>query len=134
MKTAVIYARARNEICSQELIEQQIALCQQVANEKGMIVVKTYTDIEELGKPINRIALAQMLDDSITATWDSVIIYSTDRICRNRQQFEKIESTLEKHGKSLLVITAPDREYYKEIIRNLKKQMKQIRKKEKETK
>ena len=135
MKTAVIYARIRGVKNPHQQIKDQIALCRHYANEKGIDIVGTYTDIEELGEPTGqRAALAKMVDDSRTATWDIVITYAADRICRKRQQFEKFERTLEKRGKSLLIVTSPDHQFYREMLHELNKLMKQIRKKENERK
>ena len=134
MKKAVIYARVRDSYNSQEVIKRQKTICQQLANEKSLTIVGYYIDIEKLGTPTNRVALSQMIDDSLTATWDTVITYSSDRICRNIKQFMIIEETLEKRGKSLLIVTSPDHQFYRKLIRELNRIKNQIRKKEKEIK
>lgn len=122
MKTAVIYIRVRVPDGSQEVIDRQKAVCKQFADEQGFEIVKTYIDNEEFGKPVSRASLSQMVDDSRTATWDAVITYSADRISRDMRKFIKVKDTLEKYGKSLLIVTAPHRDTeYRQILRELSK-------------
>lgn len=122
MKTAVIYIRVRVADGSQEVIDRQKAACKQFAVEQGFEIVETYIDNEEFGKPVNRVSLSQMIDDSRTATWNAVITYSADRICRDIRKFIKFENALEKYGKSLLIVTAPRRDTeYRQILRELSK-------------
>lgn len=122
MKTAVIYIRVRVADGSQEVIDRQKAACKQFADEQGFEIVETYIDNEEFGKPVNRVSLSQMIDDSRTATWNAVITYSADRIFRDIRKFIKFEDMLEKYGKSLLIVTAPHRNTeYRQILRELSK-------------
>ena len=102
MKTAAIYIRVRVIHFSQEDICKQMAICQQLAEQKGFAVVKTYIDHEEFGKP-SRIQLPQMVEDSRTARWDAVIACSADRLCRNYKQYLAYQRELERNGKKLLI-------------------------------
>lgn len=129
MKNAVIYIRVRDSINAQNQIEFQKTLCQQLANEKGLTIVGYYIDNEKFGNPTPRIALSQMLHDSITASWDSVITYSSDRVCRKMREFLKIVSALKKRNKKLLIFTSPDHDLYTDLIQEFYKYLPKRRKK-----
>lgn len=129
MKTAVIYIRVRTNINEQEQINFQKTLCQQLANDKDLTIVGYYLDNEKFGNPINRNALSQMIHDSLTASWDYVITYSADRVCRKMGKLLKIISTLKKRNKKLLIYTSPDHDLYTELIQEFYKCLPQRRKK-----
>lgn len=103
MKTAAIYVRVRVIHRTQEEICKQLAVCQQFARETGLNVVKTYIDLEEFGNPNSRIQLPQMVEDSRTAKWDTVIVCSVDRLTRNYKQYLVYQRELERNGKRLLI-------------------------------
>lgn len=117
MKKAVIYVRVRVSEGSQEVIDRQLAVCKQYAEEQGYEVVGKYIDNEEFGKPVNRVSLARMLDESRTAAWDAVITYSADRMCRDRRKFLAYDEQLEHNGKSLLIVNAPMDAEFKQCLR-----------------
>ena len=103
MKEAVLYIRVRGEEHLQEAIDRQISICQKYANENGWTVVKTYIEKEELGKPTNRVILAQLMEDSKIAKWEAVITSSYDRMTRNLKQFVEYMESLRSNGKNLLI-------------------------------
>lgn len=103
MKTAAIYVRVRTIHNSQQDICKQMAVCQQYAKEMGLTVVKTYVELEELGKPTNRTQFPQILEDCKTAKWDAVITCSVDRITRNYKEYLVYLQELERNGKRLLI-------------------------------
>ncbi len=94
MKTAVIYARVRGVDNPEQQIQEQIATCTQYANENGITIVDIYVDIEGLGSHVSRLDLKQLLNDSHTATWDTVIVYSNDRIARKIPESKKISQDI----------------------------------------
>lgn len=124
MKKAVIYVRVRVPNNAQEAINKQLAVCTQFAKDFGYEVVGTYIDNDEFKKRVKRVSLSQLKKDCRKAKWDAVITYSADRIWRDIRKFVKFEDTLEKYGKSLLIVTVPNRNTeYKQILRELSKSM-----------
>ena len=117
MKTAVIYVRVRVSEGSQEVIDRQLAVCRQYAEKQGFEVVGKYIDNEEFGKPVNRVSLCQMIDDSRSAKWNAVITYSADRMCRDMRKFLSYDEQLERNGKSLLIVNAPMNAEFKQCLK-----------------
>ena len=117
MKKAVVYVRVRVSDGAQEVIDRQKIICKQFAEKNGFEIVGEYIDNEEFGKPVNRVSLSQMIDDSRTAAWDAVITYSADRMCRDMRKFLSYDEQLEQNGKSLLIVNAPMDAEFKQCLR-----------------
>lgn len=95
---AVIYARYSSHNQREESIEGQIRECTAFANRNGMIVVGEYIDRAITGKTDNRAAFQKMIHDSEKRNWDAVIVYTLDRIARNRYDSAMYKAKLKKNG------------------------------------
>ena len=95
---AVIYARYSSHNQREESIEGQIRECTAFASRNGMVVVDEYIDRALTGKTDNRAAFQQMIRDSEKRNWDAVIVYTLDRIARNRYDSAMYKAKLKKNG------------------------------------
>ena len=95
---AVIYARYSSHNQREESIEGQIRECTAFANRNGMIVVGEYIDRALTGKNDNRANFQKMIHDSEKRNWDAVIVYTLDRIARNRYDSAMYKAKLKKNG------------------------------------
>lgn len=97
MNTA-IYARYSSHNQREESIEGQIRECTNFALRNGMTVVAEYVDRAITGKTDNRAAFQKMIRDSEKHNWDAVIIYTLDRMARNRYDLAMYKAKLKKNG------------------------------------
>ena len=95
---AVIYARYSSHNQREESIEGQIRECTAFANRNGMTVVGEYIDRALTGKNDNRANFQKMIHDSEKRNWDAVIVYTLDRIARNRYDSAMYKAKLKKNG------------------------------------
>ena len=95
---AVIYARYSSHNQREESIEGQIRECTAYANRNGMVIVGEYIDRALTGKNDNRANFQKMIHDSEKRNWDAVIVYTLDRIARNRYDSAMYKAKLKKNG------------------------------------
>lgn len=95
---AVIYARYSSHNQREESIEGQIRECTAYANRNGMVIVGEYIDRALTGKNDNRANFQKMIRDSEKRNWDAVIVYTLDRIARNRYDSAMYKAKLKKNG------------------------------------
>ena len=95
---AVIYARYSSHNQREESIEGQIRECTAFANRNGMVIVGEYIDRALTGKNDNRANFQKMIHDSEKRNWDAVIVYTLDRIARNRYDAAMYKAKLKKNG------------------------------------
>ena len=95
---AAIYARYSSHNQREESIEGQIRECTAFAERNGMVVVDEYIDRAMTGKNDNRDAFQRMIRDSEKRNWDAVIVYTLDRIARNRYDSAVYKAKLKKNG------------------------------------
>ena len=95
---AAIYARYSSHNQREESIEGQIRECTAFAERNGMVVVDEYIDRAVSGKTDNRDAFQKMIRDSEKRNWDAVIVYTLDRIDRNRYDSAVYKAKLKKNG------------------------------------
>ena len=95
---AVIYARYSSHNQREESIEGQIRECTDFANRNGMTIVGEYIDRALTGKNDNRANFQKMIHDSEKRNWDAVIVYTLDRIARNRYDSAMYKAKLKKNG------------------------------------
>ena len=95
---AAIYARYSSHNQREESIEGQIRECTAFAERNGMVIVAEYIDRAMTGKNDNRDAFQRMIRDSEKRNWDAVIVYTLDRIARNRYDSAVYKAKLKKNG------------------------------------
>ncbi|MBB5337641.1 recombinase family protein [Pectinatus brassicae] len=84
MQKAVIYARYSSEKQNEQSIEGQLHECQEFAKTRDIVIVKTYIDRALSAKTDDRPQFREMIKDSVTGVFDSIIVYKGDRFARNR--------------------------------------------------
>ena len=98
---AVIYARYSSHNQREESIEGQLRECHDFAKRNGYTVVGEYIDRALTGKNDNRASFQKMIHDSEKQNWDAVIVYTLDRIARNRYDSAMYKAKLKKNGARL---------------------------------
>ena len=91
-------------------IEGQLRECYAFAKRNGYTVVGEYIDRAISGKTDNRASFQKMIHDSEKQCWDAVIVYTLDRIARNRYDSAMYKAKLKKNGARLFYAkqTIPD--------------------------
>ncbi len=81
---AVIYARYSSNRQQETSIEGQMSVCHAYARAEKLTIIDEYIDRKISGKTDNRKAFQKMLSDSDKKLFDVVLVYSSDRMARNR--------------------------------------------------
>ncbi len=94
-KRIAIYGRVSTTGQSTDI---QLQECRQYAERCGHEVVATYTDtISGTTSKDDRVALTQLLEDAFTRKFDTVVVYSIDRLGRSLKHCLEILDTLKSH-------------------------------------
>lgn len=93
---AVIYARCNSQNQTENLIEEQIKICEEYAKEKGYTITKKYIDKD------SREQFEKMIKDSKKKKFQAVIVCSFDRFARNRYDSAIYKRKLRNNGVSVL--------------------------------
>ena len=101
MKRAVIYARFSSDNQREESIDSQLRASRDYARANGMVIVKEYCDRAITGTSDNRPEFLQMISDSATGSFDTIIVHKLDRFSRNVQQTLGYISELKDNGVEL---------------------------------
>lgn len=107
MRKAAIYARYSSHKQREESIEEQIEECQKYAAENDMTVVKIYHDSAVSGKTENREDWQNMMDDSRKNIFEVLLIYTLDRMGRDRVALAMSKKELRKNGVEVISINQP---------------------------
>ncbi len=108
-----LYTRRSTErqIASPQTQEQQ---CRAWAEANGHVITRVYHEVPISGKAEieRRIALPELLAavrDRRGRDFDGIIVWRTDRLCRNPAEWHRILAILDKHGCALISIKDPVR-------------------------
>src|SRR3989338_7663296 len=108
--TAVLYARVSSEKQEkQETIQSQIAELRKFAKEKGYVIVNEYFDEGYSGEMLARPHLDRMRDHAREKLFQTVLIYSPDRLSRKYVYQELLKMELKKHGVEIIFINNPEK-------------------------
>ena len=107
MRKAAIYARYSSHKQREESIEEQIEECQKYAAENDMTVVKIYHDSAVSGKTENREDWQNMMEDSRKNIFEVLLIYTLDRMGRDRVALAMSKKELRKNGVEVISINQP---------------------------
>ena len=107
MSKAVIYARFSSDRQRSESIEQQVNVCTDFCKRNKLSVISTYADNAITGRTDDRPQFQQMIRDSKTRTFDTVVVYALDRFSRSVYDSCVYEDLLNKNGVKLLSATEP---------------------------
>ena len=106
-----IYARVSSEKQEkQETVHSQIAELRQFAGRKGYAIVNEYVDEGYSGEMLARPALDKLRDDVSGKLFDSILVYSPDRLSRKYVYQGLIKIELKKHGVEVIFINNPEKD------------------------
>lgn len=107
-KTACAYVRvSSNNQKGNYSIPQQIEACQELAEKLGYKVVRVFEDEAETATADDRPQFQEMLTYVEDNKVDAVIVYHTDRFCREETDHGIYKRHLKKIGSTLLSVTQP---------------------------
>lgn len=102
---AVIYARYSSSSQREESIEVQIRECTKFAEQNGYTVLKHYIDKAISGTTDKRPDFQQMIQDSKTRLFDTVLVLRTDRFSRDVADSAAYKQILKNNGVRVIPIT-----------------------------
>ena len=95
---AVIYARYSSDRQSEDSISAQIRACKEYAAQHGITIIKEYTDEAISGRESKtqmRQAYQQMLKDTKSHCFDTILIHKYDRVNRSLAEHVALEKRLQ---------------------------------------
>lgn len=98
MKRGVIYSRYSSANQTEQSIEGQERVCHAYAKDHDILIVNKYADRAISGRTDNRPDFQRMLKDAASHTFDTIIVYKTDRFARNKYDSAIYKSKLRKLG------------------------------------
>jgi DNA invertase Pin-like site-specific DNA recombinase len=104
---AVIYARYSSHAQREESIEGQLRVCHEYAESAGFSVIKEYTDRAMTATNDQRPAFQQMIAESASGGFDTVLVYALDRFARDRYDAAVYRKKLKDNGVRIISVTQP---------------------------
>lgn len=104
---AVIYARYSSHAQRDESIEGQLQVCRDYARHAGFDIVKEYADRAMTATNDQRPAFQQMIAESASHGFDTVLVYALDRFARDRYDAAVYRKKLKDNGVRLVSATQP---------------------------
>lgn len=101
MKNTVIYTRSASS--DEQATNAQLEICREYTVAHGYTVIGEFTDNSHSGMNFNRPAFIAM--NSERDAWTTLIVYSLDKLTRNRSDFYKYVKTLRDEGKEIISMT-----------------------------
>lgn len=103
MKNAVIYTRSASP--NKLSINAQLELCREYAKTHGYNVIAEYSDNGYSGMNFNRPEFTAMNDSQ--DKWQTLIVYSIEKLSRNSNDRYKYTKSLRDAGKELVSVSEP---------------------------
>jgi DNA invertase Pin-like site-specific DNA recombinase len=104
---AVIYARYSSHAQREESIEGQLRVCRDYAGHAGFDVIKEYIDRALTATNDQRPAFQQMIAESASQGFDTVLVYALDRFARDRYDAAVYRKRLKDNGVRIISVTQP---------------------------
>lgn len=104
---AVIYARYSSHAQREESIDGQLHECYNFAAHAGINVVKEYIDRALTATSDQRPAFQQMISESASQGFDTVLVYALDRFARDRYDAAVYRKRLKDNGVRIVSVTQP---------------------------
>lgn len=104
---AVIYARYSSHAQRDESIESQLRVCRDYAGHAGFSVIKEYVDRAMSATSDQRPAFQQMVAESASQSFDTILVYALDRFARDRYDAAVYRKKLKDNGVRILSVTQP---------------------------
>lgn len=90
-KTAVIYARFSSDLQKDRSVEDQAAICEQLASREGYKVIEIFSDRAKSGASMfERDGLLALMTAAKKRSFDAVIVESLDRLSRDQEDLAGI--------------------------------------------
>jgi len=102
-----IYARYSSDNQSDTSIEQQLKVCREYCERYKLTVVDEYIDRAMSGRNDDRPQFQKMIKDSKHNIFQSILVYSVDRLSRKLHQATTYVHELNQHGVSIISATEP---------------------------
>lgn len=103
----VIYARYSSDNQREESIEGQLRECKEYAARNEITIIRTYIDRAFSAKTDNRPQFQQMIHDSNTHLFDTVLVWKLDRFSRNRYDSAYYKRILKNNKVHIISVTEP---------------------------
>ena len=103
MKNAVIYTRSASH--NEQATNAQLEICREYARAHGYNVVAEFSDNGYSGMNFDRPAFTAMNDSR--DKWKTLIVYSIEKLSRNRRDFFKYRKDLRDEGKEIIATVEP---------------------------
>ena len=85
MTRAAIYARFSSDLQSDRSIDDQLALCREIARRDGMKIIAEFEDRAQSGASLHgRVGISKIIDAATAKKFDVLIVESLDRISRDQ--------------------------------------------------
>ena len=98
-KTAALYARFSSELQKDRSVDDQFALCEQVAKREGFKIVARYCDRAKSGsKEFGREGFQQLKDAARRREFDVIIVEEHDRLSRDQEGMAGFWKRLKHYG------------------------------------
>ena len=107
MKTAAVYARYSSHKQREESIEEQVAECREYAENNDMTIVEIYSDSAISGKTEEREGWQRMMDDAKKHKFEALLVYTIDRMGRDRYALAVAKQALKECGVTVYAIKQP---------------------------
>ena len=103
----VIYARYSSDNQREESIEGQLRECKEYAARNEITIIRTYIDRAFSAKTDNRPQFQQMIHDSNSHLFDTVLVWKLDRFSRNRYDSAYYKRILKNNKVHIISVTEP---------------------------
>ena len=105
--TAIYARQSRASRSSYSSCEAQIAICHELAMERGFQIADSFSDDGQSSETLDRPELTRMLGAIDAGEVTRLIVYSLDRLSRRLIHLHTLLDLFDRHGLELLVITDP---------------------------
>ena len=102
---AVVYARYSSERQRAESIEDQVRVCREFAEGRGLEIVEVYSDEAISGRTDMRPAIQKMSAESSRGCFSTVVVYKLDRFARDRYDMAVNRKLLRDNGVEVVSAT-----------------------------
>ena len=121
MKKAVAYARFSSDMQREESIDAQVRAIKYFANQYGYDLAHVYADRAQSGRSDARVEFKQMIADSASGAFDTVIVHKLDRFSRSSSDAIYYERILNHNGVQLVSVierldSSPEGQLMKMVI------------------
>jgi site-specific DNA recombinase len=95
LKKAVVYARFSSDLQKDQSVDDQVALCEKIAERNGYRVIKVFKDRAKSGASMfERDGLLELMTAAKRRSFDAVIVEHSDRLSRDQEDLPSIYKRL----------------------------------------